>query len=184
MNDREIREAIKLNYKDNIFADEVNMGRARVDLLDLTQELHGIEIKGDGDNYSRLKNQVKNYGKYLSRITVYVGETKRHSIQSVVPDYWGIVIVYKCPVGRVQFEEIRPSYPNPYFDKKIAITNLWKRELVDTLCTLYNNKQQNRYLKMRRWKLASLLDKEINSLEAIEVIRTWFLTRLKSGEWR
>lgn len=182
--DQDIREILKKEFPDNIFVDEVNVGDARVDLLDLSSELHGYEIKSDHDNYDRLANQVKNYNRYLSRITIVVGYDKVISVKSVVPDFWGIMTVYNCPAGIPRCEVIRESRPNPYFDKKYATTSLWRKELIDILAARYNSSPRSRFAKMRRWKLASTLQKEISQSEAIKVIRQCYLDRIKSGGWR
>lgn len=184
MLDRDIREYLKSEFKQCLFVDEVNVGDARVDLLDLSSELHGYEIKSDGDNYSRLANQVKNYNRFLSRITIVVGHDKIHSVKSVVPDFWGIIAVYKCPAGIIRHEQLREACPNPYFDKKYALTSLWKRELMSIVAKKFGVKDGNgRYAKMRRWKLASILQKEVSQKEAIKIIRNCYIERLQDG-WR
>lgn len=182
--DKEIRDYLKKEFDHALFIDEVNVGDARVDLLDLSEELHGYEIKSDHDDYSRLDNQIKNYNRYLSRITIVVGYDKIHSIKSVVPDFWGITTVYKCPVGIIRHEVLRESEPNPYFDKKYAITCLWKRELADLVNKIFNTAKNSRYSKMRRWRLANILEKELTQKQAIQVIRRTFLKRIKDGGWR
>lgn len=184
MLDKEIRVYLKQEFKDCLFVDEVNAGDARVDLLDLSSELHGYEIKSDGDNYERLKNQIKNYNKHLSRITIVVGKEKLHSIKSVVPDFWGIIVVYKCPAGITMHEIVRESFPNPYFDKKYAVSALWKRELVKLVAKKFGVKaENNRYAKMRRWRLANILEKEITQKEAVKIIRNCYIERIQDG-WR
>lgn len=182
--DKDIREFIKKKFSNKIFVDEVNVGKARIDLLDLTDELHGIEIKSDHDNYTRLKNQEKNYNRFLSRITIVVGQNHVDSVKSVVPDFWGIAVVYKCPAGSLMFEKIRDSYPNPYYDKSYAISSLWKKELVELVNEKFaTDKNKSRYTKMRRWKLASIIQKELSTKDSIRVIRNCYLNRLKEG-WR
>lgn len=53
MLDRDIRACLKKHFKEKLFVDEVNTGKARIDLLDLSTELHGYEIKSDSDTFSR-----------------------------------------------------------------------------------------------------------------------------------
>lgn len=183
MYDKDIRAYLKSEFSECVFVDEVNVGDARVDLLDLSTELHGYEIKSDHDSYERLDNQMKNYNRHLSRITIVVGADKLTSIASVIPDFWGIITVYKCPAGVARHEIIRESFPNPYFDKKYAITDLWKKELIDILSAKFETGPKNRYAKMRRWKLASILQKEVTSKEAVQIIRGCLVERIKGG-WR
>lgn len=184
MLDKDIRAFLKAEFKQCLFVDEVNVGDARVDLLDLSSELHGYEIKSDSDNYDRLANQVKNYNRFLSKITIVIGYDKIHSIKSVVPDFWGIITVYKCPAGIIRYEQLREAFPNPYFDKKYAITSLWKRELALIVAKKFGVKDgTGRYAKMRRWKLASILQKEVSQVEAVKIIRNCYIERLQDG-WR
>lgn len=184
LHDKEIRQYLKSEFDHALFVDEVCVGDARVDLLDLSEELHGYEIKSDYDDYSRLPNQIKNYNRYLSKITIAVGYDKIYSIKSEVPDFWGIITVYKCPVGILRHDVLREPEPNPYFDKKYAITTLWKRELVSVIVKLFNVSKDSRYQKMRRWRLANILEKELSPKQSIQVIRACLLKRIKDGGWR
>lgn len=183
MYDVEIREFLKKEFTACLFVDEVVVGKARVDLLDISEELHGYEIKSDHDSYERLANQRKQYNRYLSRITAVVGYSKIHEIKLHVPDFWGIITVYKSPTGKPVYEVIRESYPNPYFDKLYATSVLWRRELLDILCSRHKVSKAGRYSKYRRWKLADTLQKELSPKEAVEVIRACFIERLQDG-WR
>jgi hypothetical protein len=183
MYDAEIREFLKKEFIDCLFVDEVVVGKARVDLLDLSEELHGYEIKSDHDSYERLENQVRQYNRYLSKVTIVVGYTKLYEIKSLVPDFWGIITVYKSPTGKPVYELIREAYPNPYFDKKYALSVLWRKELIGTLCSRHKVSKAGRYSKLRRWKLTDTLQKEVSPKQAVDIIRSCFLDRLKEG-WR
>lgn len=148
-------------------------------------ELHGYEIKSDGDNYSRLKNQIKHYAKYLSRVTIVIGSTKTETVEAAVPEYWGIVIADKCEKSaKITFKILRESKPNPYFDKKWALALLWKQEMVEAICHIYKSKSHSRYQKMKKYKLVGILQKELNNKQAIELIRSYMITRLNTGTWR
>lgn len=182
MYDTEIREFIKSINPLRIIVDEVVLGRARIDLLDLTDELHGYEIKSDHDDYSRLKNQKKYYNKFLSRITIIVGSTKREEIIKLVPEFWGIKSISKLD-NKVILETIREPKPNPFFDKSSACSILWRSELLDLLCIRHKVNKSGRYSKYRRWKLSYTLQKELSKQEAIQTVRTCLLNRLQNG-WR
>lgn len=182
MYDSEIREYIKTINPLRIIVDEVVLGRARVDLLDLTDELHGYEIKSDHDDYSRLKNQKKYYNKYLSRITIIVGSTKREEIAKLVPEFWGIKSINKTDTN-ITLTTIREAKVNPFFDKSAACSLLWRSELLDLICIRHKVSKSGRYSKYRRWKLAYTLQKELSKDQVIQTIRTCFLNRIKDG-WR
>lgn len=183
MYDAEIRDFLKKEFTACLFVDEVVVGKARVDLLDISEELHGYEIKSDHDSYERLANQRKQYNRYLSRITAVVGYSKIHEIKLHIPDFWGIITVYKSPTGKPVYEVIRESYPNPYFDKLYAVSVLWRRELLELLSERHKVSKTGRYSKYRRWKLASTLEKELSAKQTVEIIRSCFVERLAAG-WR
>jgi hypothetical protein len=182
MYDSEIREYIKKANPLRIIVDEVVLGRARIDLLDLTDELHGYEIKSDHDDYSRLKNQKKYYNKYLSKITIIVGSTKKEEILELVPPFWGIKSISKIDT-QIILEEIREPKLNPFFDKAAVCSLLWRSELLDLICIRHKVSKSGRYSKYRRWKLAYTLQKELSKDQAVQTVRTCFLNRIKEG-WR
>lgn len=183
MLDRDIRAVLKKHFKEKMFVDEVNTGKARIDLLDLSTELHGYEIKSDSDTFSRLDRQIKNYNKTLSRITIVVGAKKLPLIEAKVPKFWGIILVHEVN-GKVVIKNIRNSEPNPIFDKKTAICTLWKSELLDIITSKFEVSARSRYVKMRRWRLASILERELDANETIKLIRISYLKRIKDGGWR
>jgi len=182
MYDSEIRQFIKSSNPLRIIVDEVVLGRARIDLLDLTDELHGYEIKSDHDDYSRLKNQKKYYNKFLSRITIIVGSTKREEIVKLVPEFWGIKSISQIG-NKTVLETIREPKPNPFFDKSAVCSLLWRSELLDLLCKRHKVSKSGRYSKYRRWKLSYTLQKELSKSDAIQIIRSCLLNRIKEG-WR
>jgi len=182
MYDSEIRQFIKSSNPLRIIVDEVVLGRARIDLLDLTDELHGYEIKSDHDDYSRLKNQKKYYNKFLSRITIIVGSTKKEEIVKLVPEFWGIKSISQIG-NQITLETIRESKPNPFFDKSSACSLLWRSELLDLLCKQHKVSKTGRYSKYRRWKLSYTLQKDLSNTGTIEIIRSCLLKRIQEG-WR
>jgi hypothetical protein len=185
MLDRDIRLILKNHYKGKTFVDEVNTSKARIDLLDLSTELHGYEIKSDSDTFSRLKRQTKNYNKVLSRITIVVGAKKLPVIADMVPEFWGITLVcMDAETGKPIVKCIRKSKPNPLFDKKVAICTLWKSELLNIVANKFQVSSKSRYVKMRRWRLANILERELDTEETIKLIRIAYLKRIKEGGWR
>jgi hypothetical protein len=181
--DRDIREFLKKHFKEKMFVDEVNTGKARIDLLDLSTELHGYEIKSDVDTFSRLDRQIRNYNKTLSKITIVVGAKKLPVIESKVPAFWGIILVHEVD-GKVILHNVRNALSNPSFDKRVAICTLWKSELLDIISNKFKVSARSRYVKMRRWRLASILERELDADETIKLIRISYLKRIKEGGWR
>ena len=86
--------------------------------------------------------------------------------------------------GKVIVENVRNAQTNPNFDKRVAICTLWKSELLDIITNKFKVSVRSRYVKMRRWRLATILEKELDSQETIKLIRLSYLKRIKDGGWR
>jgi hypothetical protein len=180
MYDPEIRLILKQYYKNKLLVDEVNVGRSRIDLIDLSTELHGIEIKSEHDNFKRLKLQMKNYNKYFSKISIVVHESKEEEVFSHVPHFWGITVIY----NNKSIVEKRQPLPNPYCNKSLILTLLWKEELVNILSSKYNVSNRGRYSQMPKWKLLKLLQKEVDLLNTIDLVKSQLTERYLKGNWR
>lgn len=180
MYDPEIRLILKQHYSNRILVDEVNVGRSRIDLLDLSSDLHGIEIKSEHDTFARLKLQIKNYNKYFSRVSIAVHESKAEEVFQHVPYFWGIIIVY----NNKQVVEKRQPLLNPYCNKSLILTLLWKEELIDILSNRYNVSSTGRYSQMPKWKLLSLLKKDSATESATLLVRDILISRFQKGNWR
>lgn len=136
MLDKDMRVIIREHsYWPEHLIDEVNLdgGKARVDILDINTELLGYEIKSDGDSLARLPSQIKVYNNTLSKVIFVVGDKFVDRAASVVPEFYGILHCYKCPVGIGRLEVIREAKPNPYYSARKSIEVLWKSELSDLI---------------------------------------------------
>ena len=133
MLDAEIRE-ILFDYLDDKHSkirilDEIVIGKARADLVAITDHLTGYEIKSDGDSYTRLPGQIKEYQRYFPYNYLVVGQRHRNSAIKKVPDYWGIICVDKAD-EKEQVEVLREAMLAPKFTLKWQMRLLWRRELV------------------------------------------------------
>ena len=137
MNDYEIREAF-CNYIDDTHSDkvciidELVIGKARADIVIVTDFLTGYEIKGDNDSYTRLPDQIKEYDKYFQQNYLVVGESHRKSAPRYVPPYWGIMCFFESEKS-VQAETLREAESNPKFSLKKQLELLWRKELINIL---------------------------------------------------
>ena len=139
MNDFEIREAIcehmeKTHPEKFRIIDELVIGEARADIVLVTDNLTGYEIKSDDDSYSRLPGQIKEYDKYFRQNYLVVGEGHRKTSVKHVPPYWGILCVSESKNG-VQIESIREAGQSPKFSQKRQLSLLWRKELNNILKT-------------------------------------------------
>ena len=139
MNDYEIRETlckcIEYIHHDKFrIIDELVIGKARADIVIVTDSLTGYEIKGDGDSYSRLPGQIEEYDNYFQRNYLVVGANHKKTAPQHVPPYWGILCVSESEKG-VQVETIREAEQNPKYSQKSQLSLLWRKELKNILKT-------------------------------------------------
>ena len=135
MNDFEIREVLcqhidGLGIKVRIL-DELMIGKARADVVTVTDRLSGYEIKGDSDSYTRLPIQIKEYDRHFQTNYLVVGTSHRKSVDKHVPEYWGIICV--CDEDDPKLTFLREPEPNPKFKIKSQLRLLWRRELATIL---------------------------------------------------
>ena len=113
MKDYEIREAIcdyiECTHPEKYrIIDELVIGEARADIVVVTDDLTGYEIKSDADSYTRLPGQIKEYDRYFQRNYLVVGINHRKTASEHIPPYWGILCVSESKKG-VQTETIRET---------------------------------------------------------------------------
>lgn len=139
MLDADIREPLfeylELRYGKVRILEEKNIGKSRADVLAVTDGvLIGLEIKSDGDSYTRLKSQIRNYNKYCGQNYVVVGKSHARHVGEHIPAFWGILVVSRdLQLHSVQITELRPAAPNPKTDLKYQLSFLWRNELAAVL---------------------------------------------------
>ena len=134
LHDADIREPLfdflEETYGKTRILEEKNTGRSRADVVMVTEnEVIGLEIKSDADSYQRLSGQVKDYDRYYDRNFVVIGSSHAGSIESHVPEYWGIITVDEVD-GRPDFLIFRKPEPNPKRSLTRKLSIMWRPELV------------------------------------------------------
>jgi hypothetical protein len=114
---------------------EVCLGRARVDLAVIADQLIGIEIKGPKDDVIRLPGQVQAYSKCFDRIVLVVDESLAKKARLLVPAWWGLVIGLQRE-GRFSYQFERRPRPNPDLDMDAFLSLLWRDEIDALLADL------------------------------------------------
>ena len=136
MNDSEIREALceylDAQYDKIRLIDELVIGKARADIVTVTDILTGYEIKSDMDSYTRLPMQIKEYDQYFQRNWLGVGSSHSKSAIKHVPPHWGILCVTES-VNGIQLETLREAADSPKFSVKKQLRLLWRKELAHIL---------------------------------------------------
>ena len=131
--DKDIRETLfeflELRYGKVRIIEEKTMGRSRADVvMDLENEVIGVEIKSDADTYARLKRQVRDYNQFFDRNYVVVGTSHAMHIEEHVPNWWGIITV-ELENDAADFYVLRTAKENPKLDWSRKMHLLWRPEL-------------------------------------------------------
>ncbi|MBC1565908.1 sce7726 family protein [Listeria booriae] len=131
--DIDIRNEVKkrLNgYKDCAILEEVktSSGHAIADVVAVNGHINAYEIKSDKDSLTRLSGQVKQYDENFERNIIVVGEKYEKSIDSKVPDYWGIIVASNYN-GKVRLSYKRQAKLNPNISFFAFLDHLSAKEL-------------------------------------------------------
>jgi len=142
MNDLEIRQNFHRKrlrrqhaQKDTLVIDELglNHGKCRADIAVVNGHLIGYEIKSNNDSLRRLKDQIESYNAVFDKISVIVGDRYINSIQSHIPECWGVIGTIRGPRGAVNFDTIRKAQINKRIDSISIAQLLWRNEAEEIL---------------------------------------------------
>ena len=133
MNDRQIRNILvaflKTNYSEMRIFHEKSIGGATCDLMMVTpKSLVGFEIKSDQDNYQRLNSQITYYNKFFTYNYIVVGISHARTIESKVPEWWGILVIDEDSI-----KINRKASANKKYMPISQLSILWKLELKNIL---------------------------------------------------
>ena len=107
---------------------EKMIGTNVCDVMAVTDQLTGYEVKSDVDDYSRLVGQIKAYDLYFDRNFLVVGEAHRQSAAEHIPMHWGIICIADDKV-----EVVREAGLNKKVSRRDQLRLLWKIELKNLL---------------------------------------------------
>jgi hypothetical protein len=166
VNDVEIRDVL-FRYLDEKHAkirvfDELVIGRARADIVAVTDRVTGFEIKGDTDTYARLPGQIAEYDRYFEENCIVVGASHRRSVERHIPEYWGIICVAEAD-GGAAVEVVREPQETIGFSWRKHLGLLWRSELGRIL---KQNGQPKYYNKRKSFLVKSALTIPKDTLRA------------------
>jgi len=187
MNDLEIRQNFhrkRLRWqhaqKDTLVIDELglNHGKCRADIAVVNGQFVGYEIKSNNDSLRRLEKQVKSYNAIFDKISVVVGDRYINSIQSHIPEWWGVIVSVRGLRGAVNFDTTREAQMNKNIDPISIARLLWRNEAEEIL----RQKQLSpRILRKPRPILYEHLVDLLNICELRKFVRDYFKKR---RNWR
>lgn len=132
MNDKSIRKILiaylqSLNNEIRIYQ-EKSIGNSICDVMVVSDNLTGYEIKSDLDNYNRLNEQIIQYSRFFDYNYIVVSHKHLQSAQEKVPDFWGIISILEDKVNVV-----RKASVNQMVKRRSQLSVLWKLELKNIL---------------------------------------------------
>ncbi len=132
MNDKSIRKILiaylqSLNDEIRIYQ-EKSIGNSICDVMVVSNNLTGYEIKSDLDNYNRLTEQIIQYNRFFDYNYIVVSHKHLQSAQEKVPDFWGIICILEDKVNVV-----RKAAVNKMVKRRRQLSVLWKLELKNIL---------------------------------------------------
>lgn len=107
-------------------------GQSRVDVAVINGILHGYEIKSESDNLLRLPSQINDYNKVFDRMTIVVQRNYLESVRTMIPKWWGIILVTKRR-DKISLREVRKGRLNPSVDAFALSHLLWRDEALEIL---------------------------------------------------
>jgi hypothetical protein len=187
MHDPIIREALhkkvlKKHHQDKntIVVDEFGLdhGSIRADIAVLNGVLHGYEIKSCADSLNRLPSQEKLYSAVFDKVTLVVSEKHLSEAIKIIPEWWGIHLVYTGKNGGIYFRSFRRGVLNKLVDPEYLARLLWRSEALDLL---KKYEVKGSILRSSR----HYLYEEISKLCNLPEIKQFVLDSIKSREcWR
>lgn len=109
--------------------EEVVIGKSRADVVAVLPDmLVGYELKSNGDSYTRLSTQTRDYDKYFDKNYLVVGETHKKNAHLHVPEHWGIICIPN--VGR-DITVLREAKDNSKIKMRWQLSLLWRSELLN-----------------------------------------------------
>lgn len=165
---------------DAIVLDELGLkhGKCRADIAVINGRLVGYEIKSNEDSLRRLAEQVEIYSAVFDRASVIVGAKHANSAQSLVPDWWGVIVCDQGTRGGLSFKTLRRASSNAAVDPFSLAQLLWREEAASIL---EHFGEPQVLLRQRR----SVLYERMAEVFSLSELRCHVTTRLKERtNWR
>jgi hypothetical protein len=141
MNDGHIRESLiaylseqYAHQPDTLIVEEVCVrgGRSRMDLVLVSETLHGFEIKSQLDTLSRLGGQLEDYRAVFDELTVVIGLKHLSGVLTQIPTWCGVMLA-TWEQGTVTVEPFRQAELNMHREPYALAQLLWRDEALAVL---------------------------------------------------
>ena len=102
-------------------------GRGRLDVLKVTDRVHGYEIKSEKDHLTRLAQQARLYGQVADRMSLVTTPRHHQKALALIPIWWEVIVATVVD-GEVQLKQHRPPRSNRHQDPRALVEFLWLEE--------------------------------------------------------
>ena len=115
---------------DTLVIDELGLdhGACRIDIAIINGHIRGLEIKAEADTLDRLPHQVAAYGEVDDKASLIIAPRHLDAALTIIPDWWGVVVVDRGTHCGVNFRRIRPERVNRAVEPVILARLLWRPE--------------------------------------------------------
>lgn len=187
--DRDIRQSLRHDHLKHYYEDEcarvveeldvmAGDSLARVDISIINGQLLGFEIKSDRDNLDRLPNQVKVYSRVFDLVTIIAGPKHVCKLDSIVPEYFGIMVAERDLVKGMSLTIERPARLNPEQDAYAVASLLWTNE-AKSILQQYGFKGLS---KLRSWELSRKIAESLTLAEVSACVRA--ALKKRPADWK
>jgi hypothetical protein len=164
----------------NIVMEElrVHNGNAIADVVAVYNTAHCFEIKGESDKLTRVKRQAKFYNTTFLKITLVTTPNHASTAEKQIPKFWGILVADNAG-KKITFSYVRKAKHNSAFSKPLALSMLWRSELINIATRIEASGLRKR---LTRAEIADYISKNRSKEEVISDVTRTILNRYKVGK--
>lgn len=120
---------------DTLVIDELGLdhGACRIDIAVINGHIRGLEIKAEADTLARLPHQIAAYSAVVDKASLIVADCHFDAAESLIPDWWGVVVATRNANGLVALKRCRDERVNRSPDPVTLARLLWRPEAVQML---------------------------------------------------
>ena len=147
--------------------------KSRIDIATITGIVHGFEIKSAQDNLERLPCQLITYVQALQKLTFVTASRHLKDVETLAPDWCGIIEVSAGPRGGTKLQTLRRSTRNPKPDLFVLAHLLWRNEAQEALACRGASKAELRAPRavLYRQLVALASERELTEIIKISMMR-------------
>ncbi|HSV66160.1 MAG TPA: sce7726 family protein [Mycobacteriales bacterium] len=120
---------------DAVYEFWVPRSNERADVVVISTDMSGFEIKTERDTLKRLSRQAAAYARVFDRCSVVLAERHVAAATEMLPEWWGVVAIVSEGMAP-SFRSVRSAAPNSGVDPETLVRLLWRQEVRAVLSAL------------------------------------------------